>query len=84
MVHELVIRGSIPAPRVYIINGDSPNAFATGRNTSYAAIAVTKGLRCLLNREEAKGVLAHEIAFVRNREALVMTITAILNVSQTL
>jgi heat shock protein HtpX len=77
LVRDLVARAHLPMPRVYIINNEQPNAFATGRNPEHAAIAVTTGLR-QLPQSELAGVLAHELAHIRNRDTLTMTITATL------
>jgi heat shock protein HtpX len=76
IVEQLVQRAGLPMPRVYIIEGDQPNAFATGRNPQNAAIAATTGLLRNLSHEEIAGVLAHELAHVKNRDTLTMTITA--------
>ncbi len=76
VVRELARRAEIPTPRVYIIPEDTPNAFATGRNPEHGAVAVTEGLLRLLDRRELAGVLAHELGHVKNRDTLVMTITA--------
>ena len=76
LVEEQVERAGIPMPKVYIIEDDSPNAFATGRNPANATIAVTTGIRRLLNREELGGVIAHELAHVGNRDTLIMTMVA--------
>lgn len=76
MVKELSVRANLPMPRVYIIPGDAPNAFATGRNPSHAAVAVTEGIMRLLSREELMGVLGHELAHIRNRDILIGTIAA--------
>jgi heat shock protein HtpX len=65
-------------PKVYIMENDQPNAFATGRNPENAAVAATTGLLRLLNRDEIAGVMAHELAHVKNRDTLIMTITATL------
>ncbi len=76
MVRDLAQRASLPMPKVYIIEQDQPNAFATGRNPENAAVAATSGLLRRLNREEIAGVMAHELAHVKNRDTLIMTITA--------
>jgi heat shock protein HtpX len=76
IVDELAREAGIPKPRVYIIPDDSPNAFATGRNPEHAAIAATEGIMRLLTPAELKGVLAHEIGHVRNRDILISTIAA--------
>lgn len=76
IVGELAQRSGMPMPKVYIIPEEAPNAFATGRNPQHAAVAVTQGLLRLLNREEVKGVLAHELGHVRNRDTLIMTVAA--------
>ncbi len=78
MVAELAQRAQLPMPRVYIIDNDQPNAFATGRNPENAAVAATTGLLNMLSREEIAGVMAHELAHVKNRDTLIMTITATL------
>ena len=75
-VLELAQRAGMPAPKVYIIDTPQPNAFATGRNPANAAVAATSGLLSSLNRQEVAGVMAHELAHVRNRDTLTMTITA--------
>jgi heat shock protein HtpX len=76
LVGELANRAGLPMPRVYLMDNPQPNAFATGRNPEHAAVAVTTGLLQVLNREEAAGVIAHELAHIRNRDTLIMTITA--------
>jgi heat shock protein HtpX len=78
LVHQLALRAGLPMPRVYVIESDQPNAFATGRNPAHAAVAVTSGLLRALPRQELAGVLAHELAHVSNRDTLTMTITATL------
>ena len=76
LVHDLAHRAGLPMPRVYIMDNPQPNAFATGRNPENAAVAVTTGLLEMLSREELAGVIAHELAHIRNRDTLTMTITA--------
>jgi heat shock protein HtpX len=76
MVQQLALRANLPMPRVYLIPSASPNAFATGRNPSHAAVAATEGILRLLSPEELEGVMAHELAHVQNRDTLVSTIAA--------
>lgn len=76
LVRNLVQRAGLPMPKVYLIPETAPNAFATGRNPEHAAVAVTEGLMALLNHEELAGVIAHELAHVKNRDTLIMTLTA--------
>ena len=78
MVEHLSMLARLPKPRVYIIDNPQPNAFATGRNPQHAAVAATTGLMRHLSREEIAGVMAHELAHVKNRDTLTMTITATL------
>jgi heat shock protein HtpX len=78
MVRRLATRAQIPMPRVYLIAGDTPNAFATGRNPEHAAIAVTEGILRILDQDELEGVLAHELSHVKNRDVLISTIAATL------
>ena len=78
MVAEVARLAGMPKPRVFVIDNDSPNAFATGRNHKNAVVAVTTGIRRLLNEEELRGVIAHEMAHIKNRDMLIMTIVAIL------
>jgi len=75
-IRRLAQRAQIPMPRVYHIASPVPNAFATGRNPQHAAVAVTDGLLRLMDQREVEGVLAHELAHIRNRDTLTMTVTA--------
>lgn len=76
MVKALAERAGLPMPRVYIINSPQPNAFATGRNPSNAAVAASTGLLDLLSKEEVAGVIAHELAHIKNRDTLTMAVAA--------
>jgi heat shock protein HtpX len=76
IVEQLAANAELPMPRVFIIENDQPNAFATGRNPENAAVAATTGLLRHLSHEEIAGVMAHELAHVRNRDTLIQTITA--------
>ena len=76
LVRQLASAAGIPMPRVYVMENPQPNAFATGRNPEHAAVAVTTGLLNTVNREELAGVLAHELGHIKNRDTLLMTITA--------
>ena len=78
MIEHLAAKARLPKPRVYIMPGDTPNAFATGRNPEHAAVAVTEGLLRLLNRDELEGVLAHELAHIKNRDILISSIAAVM------
>jgi len=75
-VRQIAGQAGLPMPKVYIVQNDQPNAFATGRNPEHAAVCVTSGLLARVNGEELAGVLAHELSHVRNRDTLTMTITA--------
>jgi heat shock protein HtpX len=76
LIEDLSQRAGLPMPKVYIMDNPQPNAFATGRNPENAAVAATTGLLRLLSPDEIAGVMAHELAHVRNRDTLVMTMTA--------
>jgi heat shock protein HtpX len=76
LVRQLAGAAGIPMPRVYVMENPQPNAFATGRNPEHGAVAVTTGLLNTVNREELAGVLAHELGHIKNRDTLLMTITA--------
>lgn len=76
MVRQLAQNADLPMPKVYVINNPQPNAFATGRNPENAAVAATTGLLDMLSKEEVAGVMAHELAHVKNHDTLIMTITA--------
>ncbi|NPD23279.1 zinc metalloprotease HtpX [Corallococcus exiguus] len=78
MVERLAARAGMPKPKVYLLPTAQPNAFATGRNPSHAAVAVTAGIMDILDRRELEGVLAHEIGHVRNRDTLIGTVAATL------
>ena len=78
VVQDLTQRTGLPMPRVYVLPQDTPNAFATGRNAEHAAVAVTQGIRRILNKRELAGVLGHELTHVKNRDILVSTIAATL------
>ncbi len=75
-VRELAQNARLPMPKVYIVPEQSPNAFATGRSPSHSAVAVTQGIMKILNRYELKGVLAHELAHIKNRDILIGSIAA--------
>ena len=77
-VEELSGRAGIPVPRLFLMPSEQPNAFATGRSPKHAAVAVTEGLLALMPREQVRGVIAHELAHVRNRDVLVTTIAAMI------
>ncbi len=79
IVQQLAERAGLPMPRVYLIDEDQPNAFATGRDPEHAAVAATTGLLRHLSREEIAGVMAHELGHVRHRDTLIMTVAATLS-----
>lgn len=78
MVQRLTSNAGIPMPRLYITPSAQPNAFATGRNPEHSAVAVTQGLLNILNYEELEGVIAHELAHIKNRDVLISTIAAVM------
>lgn len=78
LVQQLAVSAQLPMPKVYIIDQKQPNAFATGRNPENAAVAATTGLLNMLSHDEIKGVMAHELAHIKNRDTIIMTITATL------
>ena len=76
IVGELVNKASLPMPKVYVMENDTPNAFATGRNPEHAAVAVTTGILRILSKEELKGVIGHELSHIQHRDILISTIAA--------
>lgn len=76
IIRRLIQKAEMPMPKVYIINEEQPNAFATGRNPKHAAVAVTKGIMRILSHEELQGVIGHELAHVQHRDILISTIAA--------
>jgi heat shock protein HtpX len=78
LVQDLATRAGLPMPKVYVIPEEAPNAFATGRNPEHAAVAVTQGIRRILNKRELAGVLGHELSHVKHRDILISSIAATL------
>jgi heat shock protein HtpX len=78
LVRNLTLQASLPMPKVYVIPEDTPNAFATGRDENHAVVAVTEGILRILNREELAGVIAHELAHIKNKDMLISSIAATL------
>jgi len=78
MIEKLAHNAGLPKPRVYIMPGHTPNAFATGRNPEHAALAVTEGLLQLLQRDELEGVIGHELGHIKNRDILISSIAAVM------
>jgi heat shock protein HtpX len=76
IVGELVNKASLPMPKVYVMENDTPNAFATGRNPEHAAVAVTSGILRILSKEELMGVIGHELSHIQHRDILISTIAA--------
>jgi len=76
MVVDLAHKGNMPVPKMYVMQNPQPNAFATGRDPDHAAVAVTTGIMDILTKDELAGVIAHELAHIKNRDTLIMTITA--------
>jgi heat shock protein HtpX len=78
MVRELCLRAGLPMPRLYVIPNSTPNAFATGRNPEHSAVAVTSGIVKMLSRDELEGVVAHELAHIKNRDILISSVAAMI------
>jgi heat shock protein HtpX len=76
IVDRLIGRADLPKPKLYLLPGESPNAFATGRNPQHAAVAATEGILSLMSDEELEGVIAHELAHVKNRDILISSVAA--------
>ncbi len=84
IVRKLALQAEMPMPRIYLIDSPQPNAFVTGRNPKHAAVAVTSGIMQIMNAQELEGVLAHELAHVRNRDILISSIAAMLAAALTI
>ncbi len=78
IIKEIAAKAKMPMPKVYIAPSNAPNAFATGRDPEHGVVCITRGILNILNREELKGVIAHEMAHIKNRDTLIMTVTAAL------
>jgi heat shock protein HtpX len=78
LVQDLAVRADLPIPRIYVIAEPAPNAFATGRDPKHSSVAVTQGLLSILNRDELRSVIAHELGHIRNRDTLITTVAATL------
>jgi len=78
IIEKLTANAKLPMPKLYLTPSPQPNAFATGRNPNHSAVAVTEGLLTILNREELEGVLAHELAHIKNRDVLIGTVAAVM------
>ncbi len=78
LIATLAVRAGIPKPKVYVVDNSTPNAFATGRNPDHAAVAVTTGILQVLDRHELEGVIAHELAHIKNRDILIGSIAAVM------
>ena len=76
IVDRLIVRANLPKPKLYLLPGDSPNAFATGRNPQHSAVAATEGVLKLMSDEELEGVIAHELGHVKNRDILISSVAA--------
>src|SRR4051812_31442082 len=84
IMRELTTRAGLPMPRLYMIPQDQPNAFATGRNPKHSAVAVTRGITKLLSEDELRGVLAHELTHIRNRDILIQSVASAIGMAVTL
>src|SRR3990172_10688307 len=84
IVRKLALQAELPMPKVYIIPGQTPNAFATGRNPQHAAVAATEGILRMLSDDELEGVMAHELAHVKNRDILISSVAATIGAAITM